>query len=35
MDQAMRKYFEYCLISALIAAAAATVMSVIVNRVAG
>ena len=26
MDQAMRKYFEYCLISALIAAAAAVVV---------
>jgi len=31
----MRKYFEYCLISALIAAAAATVMGVIVDRFFG
>jgi Flp pilus assembly pilin Flp len=33
MDQAMRKYFEYCLISALIAVAAVAVMSVIFNRI--
>jgi hypothetical protein len=33
MDQAMRKYFEYCLISALIAAAAVAVMGVIFNRI--
>jgi hypothetical protein len=33
MDQAMRKYFEYCLISAKIAAAAVAAMSVIFNRI--
>jgi hypothetical protein len=35
MDQAVRKYFEYCLISALIAVAAAAVLGVVVNRITG